>query len=711
MKMLMTSIFEQRRTVEDKKKSSEKDVYWKYIPLYQAALRGDWSSAESFFNNNEGTLTAKINVYSETALHVAAGAGRLAKSIDFVKKLVDKILEEAPGKLVLDTISEEALEILVPDRKPEEAPGKQVDNISEEAGKKLEIGDRFNCTPLHIAGWAGNNEVVKILLRKRPSLIYIRDDFRCSALDMAARNAKKDTLNFLLDVTKGDPLSKLFPKDVSSKKNDPSPNSFPVVIKTPSEPIPDIIKTPPEPIYNEDSAAAFLIRVITSGYYDIALDLVERYPELAFAKQETDDDCGLKALARKVSAFKSGSHYKWWQRLLYALLVKLDDCTTSHNRGDIETGDIQIVTRHIYNWARLLVDCFCTFVPCMKNIQAQKKMHHQALKLVKCLCEGVRSLEDSDAYNLRAKDALLTAAKLGIHEVMEEIVESFPNLLWAKDDDKLNIFQIAVKERHANVFNLIFQMGDYRQVVVQIKDDDRNNLLHLAGKLGPNKNNPVSGAALQMQRELQWFEEVKKFANPRDIDWPNSDGETPTMLFNGAHEPLRAQGEKWMKKVASSCTIPAALIVTVVFAAAITVPGGIDGTNGQPILSKEVVFNIFAVSNAISLFAAITSLLVSLSILTCRYAEGDFLFALPNRLIIGLITLFLSITTMVIAFSAALYLMFENKDRAWILYPVAALACIPIISFASLQFPLLVDLMVSTYGPGIFGKQSNRPFY
>ncbi|KAH7838586.1 hypothetical protein Vadar_028669 [Vaccinium darrowii] len=133
-------------------------------------------------------------------------------------------------------------------------------------------------------------------------------------------------------------------------------------------------------------------------------------------------------------------------------------------------------------------------------------MNHQALKLVKCLCTGIRTLEDSDAYNLRAKDALLTAAKLGIHEVMEEIVESFPNLLWVKDKENLNIFQIAVKERHANVFNLIYQMGDYRKVLVHLKDDSGNNLLHLAGRLGTNKNKPVSGAALQMQRELQWFQ-------------------------------------------------------------------------------------------------------------------------------------------------------------------------------------------------------------
>ncbi|KAI8527062.1 hypothetical protein RHMOL_Rhmol12G0047000 [Rhododendron molle] len=165
-----------------------------------------------------------------------------------------------------------------------------------------------------------------------------------------------------------------------------------------------------------------------------------------------------------------------------------------------------------------------------------------------------------------------------------------------------------------------------------------------------------------------------------------------------------------MKHTANSCTIPAALIVTVVFAAAIIVPGGLD-PNGLPFFSEEVVFKIFAVFNAISLCTAITSLLVSLSILTSRFAQDEFLFALPNRLVIALVTLYLSITAMAVAFSSALYIMLGNKNKPLILSLVVAVAVIPIISFAYLEFNLLVDLIVSTYRPRIFRKQSNRRFH
>lgn len=42
-------------------------------------------------------------------------------------------------------------------------------------------------------------------------------------------------------------------------------------------------------------------------------------------------------------------------------------------------------------------------------------------------------------------------------------------------------------------------------------DNFSNNILRLAGNLAPKDQlNRVSGAALQMQRELQWFKEVEK---------------------------------------------------------------------------------------------------------------------------------------------------------------------------------------------------------
>ncbi|KAG6390684.1 hypothetical protein SASPL_148423 [Salvia splendens] len=155
------------------------------------------------------------------------------------------------------------------------------------------------------------------------------------------------------------------------------------------------------------------------------------------------------------------------------------------------------------------------------------------------------------------------------------------------------------------------------------------------------------------------------------------------MIFTREHRQLKIEGEKWMKDTTNSCTITAALIATVVFAAAIIVPGGNQSESGYPMLYKSSAFTVFAISDAVSLFTSTTSLLMFLSILTSRYAEQDFLYALPKRLCIDLLTLFLSILFMMVAFSSTLYLVFGQK-KAWILLPVDALTCFPISSFVLL---------------------------
>lgn len=178
------------------------------------------------------------------------------------------------------------------------------------------------------------------------------------------------------------------------------------------------------------------------------------------------------------------------------------------------------------------------------------------------------------------------------------------------------------------------------------------------------------------------------------------------MVFTREHENLMKEGEKWMKAVAESCSITAGLITTIVFAAAITVPGGINQELGIPLFIDNTAFTIFAVSDAMSLFASSTTLLMFLSILTGCFSEQDFLHRLPRRMIIGLVTLLLSTTAMMVAFGTTLYLVFCYQ-RPWMVAPICVLAFLPIAAFSTLQIPIIVDLFQSTYAR-IFGKPSNN---
>ncbi|KAI8017134.1 Ankyrin repeat-containing protein ITN1 [Camellia lanceoleosa] len=531
----------------------------------------------------------------------------------------------------------------------------------------LELTDSEDYTALNTAARFGNTEAAKILVAKHSDLLYIRNKEYWLPLHRAAQSAHKDTLSYLLMVT-----------NPTCKTKKPIDNNLERMAP-----------------FEAESGVELLVLVIASGFYDIALDLVKQYPQVA--KSSFQGRCALGEMAKKFS--------------LKDVPVKEEKSAEYSERGDIENpSKKREVTAHKYNWTRFLERMFSFSVPPIKHIQhirEQKLKHNQALKLVKYLCEQVRSLEDLKAYRSLAKVPLLEAAKLGIHEIIEEIVNSFPRAITAHDSENGNIFQLAVIKRHENVFNLLYQMGEYKQYITRFGDDKGNTLLHLVGKQAPiEKLNVVPGAALQMQRELQWFKEVEKFVDPSYIEKQNDDGETPSTVFTNNHKDLVVEGEKWMKDRATSCTIAATLITTIVFAAAITVPGGNNNTSGLPIFSTEKAFILFVISDATALFMSTTSILIFLSILTSRYAQDDFLYVLPHRLIIGFVTLFLSITTMIVAFSLTICLMLGDKD-SWLLSLVVTSACLPISSFMLLQFPLLVDLMSSTYGPGIFGKQNS----
>lgn len=56
--------------------------------------------------------------------------------------------------------------------------------------------------------------------------------------------------------------------------------------------------------------------VVLNLYKGIALDLIQRYPKLAYTR-DSDNDTAIIALAQTPSAFPSGTHLAFWQRWIY----------------------------------------------------------------------------------------------------------------------------------------------------------------------------------------------------------------------------------------------------------------------------------------------------------------------------------------------------------------------------------------------------------
>lgn len=354
------------------------------------------------------------------------------------------------------------------------------------------------------------------------------------------------------------------------------------------------------------------------------------------------------------------------------------------------------------------------FVPQAKSINNKKIKHLQALELVKCLCGALESLPPNDAA-LIYRPAIFMATRAGIHEVVEVIIEMFPNAIYTTESKSIGctIFHVAAKQRAENVLNLLYHINNQKEHLRTLYDNLGNNLMHMCGELAPpHKINLVPGAALQMQRELQWFQEMEKFVRSSHRSWRNKAGKTPQMLFTEKHQELKSQGEKWMKNTATSYAIAAAFIAIVMLIVAFTVPGGAHSDFFEiPIFLKETSTIIFVISDSVSMFTSTASLLIFISILTSSYAEEDFLCVLPKRLCIGLLTLFASVTFMMVSFAATIYITIRDRSNLFLI-PVGALACLPVTSFVLLQFPLLTAVMYSTYGPSILDvKKSAGALY
>ncbi|XP_031275481.1 uncharacterized protein LOC116133959 isoform X2 [Pistacia vera] len=636
----------------------------KYLPLYKAILGGDLRYVQEICNEDEHVLEARITENSDTALHVAVGAVTANHIVDYL--------------------------------------------LTKMSNDQVALTNKDGKTVLSVAAIVGNVQAAKKIREKWPDLLDIK-----TPLIEAARHGYKEMITYLLKFTDRNLLY-----------------SYPVKDKT---------------------GVLFVHWLIIAGFYDLAMREVEDYPNLALMELDRGETL-LSTIAKKRIAFSIGRKLNFFQNAIYisqcifvmvhhiackfipsymmshirSCKQKMMQCIWSSNRKMMSCipSCIRNMIRFIeYIWSRYNRNIWSKYIHYIISVRVYRSIIgekewtlQQKNRLAKALCMKITRALGYEKASSILKKSLLLAAESGVHEVVEEIIKSFPDAVLYSDQEQHNAFHLAVINRHKWVINLIFEMSGHKHLLLMSQDNSGNNILHLAGKLAPlYQLNRIPGAALKMQRELQWFKEVEKIVPPSIKEDKNSQGKTPAMVFVDEHQGLVKKGEKWMKDAATSCSIVTVLIATVVFAAAITVPGG-TATDGTPNFYGFPAFTIFAMADAVSLFSSIAAVFMFMSILTARYAETDFLFALPKRLILGLFMLFLSLTAMMVAFGATVYMVnfdYKHKEirKGGVFCLVMGLAFLPVSVFAFSQFPLLVELTYSTYGPSIFRKRRTGVFY
>ncbi|KAF8008073.1 hypothetical protein BT93_K1912 [Corymbia citriodora subsp. variegata] len=420
------------------------------------------------------------------------------------------------------------------------------------------------------------------------------------------------------------------------------------------------------PIDPEISSHAIqcIVDLTYAGHLDIVLYLLRKYPSLMLKKGPGEEDKSiLGMLARSPSHFRSGTRLSVLEALIYKL-------------------------------------------PLIKRIHDVKLRHEAAVKLVKKVCNALSEKNHTEIIQFFRDGDLLGQATLnGISELVKLSIQHFPEVIWIKSNEK-TLMRLAVKRRHDRILRLFLKESSTNglSLVPPPPGDEPQMMMQVASKFYPDFDYVanVSGAAFQMQRELQWFKAVESWVAPDlRIARFGEDNETFWQMFVANHKKLLADGQKWVKDTADKCMIVSTLIATVLFAAAFTVP---ETNNDSTIVQLKGSVLVFAIFDGLGLFFSVAATLLFLAILTSPSEPLDFLDSLPKKIIMGLLSLFLSLVFMLVAFAATLTLVLD-KTMERVLIPIILLTSFPLTIFVVLQYPLLFQMVKSTYGPSIFRSE------
>ncbi|KAI8549791.1 hypothetical protein RHMOL_Rhmol06G0052800 [Rhododendron molle] len=300
-------------------------------------------------------------------------------------------------------------------------------------------------------------------------------------------------------------------------------------------------------------------------------------------------------------------------------------------------------------WASVVAGFKTVFKACRHTriIYNEKEKHAFALELGKRLLKEER--EWSRYLDDKMGSPIVEAAEKGIIELVNEILEKFPEAAYSFDknsdnDKRKNILHIAVEQKDWNIYNLLKRKIDLRNgMLVEDVDYHGNTILHLAAKLGtPSFRSAQPGHLYQMM-----WDHVSYDSPPHLWYLRNSDEETAIEVFAKEHSEIREKAEKAVKDVNSGLMLIVALIGTVNYAALFTPPGGYRQSEADPLYGLLVFltddmrmyfFHIFS-----GLLAAFVAFATMFSIMSCPFRSNDFYLDLPLRLLLAMATLVLSV--------------------------------------------------------------------
>jgi hypothetical protein len=145
----------------------------------------------------------------------------------------------------------------------------------------------------------------------------------------------------------------------------------------------------------------------------------------------------------------------------------------------------------------------------IKDLYGSKLVHAKSHELLVHMCKEVSISNIEERMKGQVYDAIFRSIEKGNFDFIFGLVKANPDLVWSCRVDNTSIFSFAVLHRQAKIFSLIYGLAIKKSLTTWVNKED-NIMLHMAGILTGASIllNRILGAALQIQRELQWFKVI-----------------------------------------------------------------------------------------------------------------------------------------------------------------------------------------------------------
>jgi hypothetical protein len=141
----------------------------------------------------------------------------------------------------------------------------------------------------------------------------------------------------------------------------------------------------------------------------------------------------------------------------------------------------------------------------IEEVKYVKLRHLSAVRLVELIFSQASTMNDYKfLQSFVSPEIIFSATSSGIVEILKTCFHFFPHLVWTHIPNEGNVVRIAIKYRQEKVFSLLRKMPIICRLLVLELDESQNTTSHIAARFS-SQIDPISGAAFQMQRELQWF--------------------------------------------------------------------------------------------------------------------------------------------------------------------------------------------------------------